>query len=153
NAAGAITTSASRSPSCAAADGSVPGVPGHGPVDAHPAGSEDRRRGSVAAAEGLTIMLPTRDEFWGMPWPRAAAWLMGVNVGMSLLSLAAGELAVRLCRRRVTPPPGPLQRREVLWAAACVVLNGGVAVAGWLLWQAGFLHVRRDASAWAVALD
>jgi len=56
----------------------------------------------VAAAEGLTIMLPTLDEFWVMPWPRAAAWLMGVNVGMFLLSLAAGELAVRLCRRRVT---------------------------------------------------
>jgi sterol desaturase/sphingolipid hydroxylase (fatty acid hydroxylase superfamily) len=34
-----------------------------------------------------------------------------------------------------------------------VVLNGGVAVAGWLLWQAGLLHVRRNASAWAVALD
>jgi hypothetical protein len=63
----------------------------------------------VATAEGLTIM-PTLDEFWAMPWPRAVAWLLGVNVGMFLLSLAVGELLVRVCRRRVTPPPDPLDR-------------------------------------------
>jgi sterol desaturase/sphingolipid hydroxylase (fatty acid hydroxylase superfamily) len=42
---------------------------------------------------------------------------------------------------------------EVVWAAVCVVLNGGVAGAGGVLWRAGLIRVRRDAGAWDVALD
>ena len=89
-----------------------------------------------------------------MRWPEAAGWLLLVNVGVFVLSLAAGELLVRLfADRRVTDPPDPLDRWEVLWAAICVVLNGGVAFAGWLLWRAGYLVVRRETTAWRVALD
>jgi Delta7-sterol 5-desaturase len=98
--------------------------------------------------------LPTLDEFWAMPWPRAVAWLLGINVAMFVLSVLAGEFIARLYRhRRVTPPPAPLDRPEVVWAVVCVVLNGGVAIAGWVLWRAGLLHVRQDAGIWGVVLD
>jgi Delta7-sterol 5-desaturase len=89
-----------------------------------------------------------------MRWPQAAGWLLFINVGVFVLSLAAGELLVRAFPgRRVAPPPEPLDRWEVIWAAACVVLNGGVAFAGWVLWRAGVITVVRDAPAWRVALD
>jgi sterol desaturase/sphingolipid hydroxylase (fatty acid hydroxylase superfamily) len=95
----------------------------------------------------------TLDDFAVMRWPQAVAWLMAANVAVFLLSLAAGEVLVRLFRDRpVTPPPEPLERAEVLWAALCVLLNGGVAVAGWFLWRAGFITVRREGG-WRVLLD
>ena len=89
-----------------------------------------------------------------MPWWEAAGWLLLINVGVFVLSLAAGEALVRLFTdRRVTEPPEPLDRWEVLWALVCVVLNGGVAFAGWLLWRAGYITVRRETTPWRVALD
>lgn len=95
----------------------------------------------------------TLDDFAAMSGPQAAGWLMAINVATFFASLAAGEVLVRLFRGRpVTPPPEPLERAEVLWAALCVLLNGGVAVAGWFLWQAGHIHVRRDAG-WRAVLD
>jgi lathosterol oxidase len=115
--------------------------------------SRQRQALDVGLPEDLTVMVPTLDEFWVMPWPRAVAWLLAINGSMFVLSLAIGELLVRLYRRRrVAPMPEPLERMEVVWAAVCVVLNGGVAVAGWVLWQAGFIHVRTD-TGWGVALD
>ncbi|HEX8916640.1 MAG TPA: sterol desaturase family protein [Humisphaera sp.] len=94
------------------------------------------------------------DDFAVMTWPQAVAWLMAVNVAVFVLSLAAGEALVRLFRDRpVTEPPQPLERAEVLWAALCVVLNGGVAVAGWFLWRAGVITVVRDGGVWRVLLD
>lgn len=93
------------------------------------------------------------DDFAVMSWPHAVAWLMAANVGVFLLSLAAGEVLVRLYRDRpVTPPPRPLERTEVLLAASCVLLNGGVAIAGWFLWQAGFIRVSREIG-WRVVVD
>jgi len=89
-----------------------------------------------------------------MRWWQAAAWLLLINVGVFVLSLAAGEVLVRLFTdRRVAAPPDPLDRWEVIWATVCVVLNGGVAFAGWLLWRAGVIVVRRETAAWRVALD
>jgi lathosterol oxidase len=100
----------------------------------------------------MTLPL-TLDDFAAMSWPRAVAWLMAINVAMFFLSLAAGELLVRMYRSRpVTPPPRPLERAEVVLAAACVVLNGGVAVAGWFLWQAGFIRVSREVG-WRAVVD
>jgi sterol desaturase/sphingolipid hydroxylase (fatty acid hydroxylase superfamily) len=92
-------------------------------------------------------------DFARMTWHEAAAWLVAFNVGVFALSLAAGEVLVRLFRDRpVTPQPEPLEAAEVAWAALCVLLNGGVAIAGWFLWKAGIIHVARG-SAWRVALD
>ncbi len=94
------------------------------------------------------------DVFAPMRWWEAAGWLLLANVGLFALSLAAGEVLVRrFTDRRVTEPPGPLDRMEVLWAASCVALNGLVAFAGWLLWRAGVITVVRDAPPWRVALD
>jgi lathosterol oxidase len=98
-------------------------------------------------------MPPSLDDFATMTWPRAVAWLTAINVAVFLLSLLAGEVLVRLYHDRpVTPEPDPLQWAEVGWAALCVILNGGVAVAGWALWRAGWITVRR-AGGWRVALD
>jgi sterol desaturase/sphingolipid hydroxylase (fatty acid hydroxylase superfamily) len=89
-----------------------------------------------------------------MRWWEAAGWLLLVNVGVLVLSLAAGEVLVRrFTDRRVTDPPSPLDRWEVVWSGLCVVLNGGVAFAGWLLWRAGYVTVRRETTPWRVALD
>jgi lathosterol oxidase len=100
----------------------------------------------------MTLPL-TLDDFAAMSWPQAVAWLTAINVAMFFLSLAAGEVLVRLYRSRpVTPPPKPLERAEVVLAAACVVLNGGVAVAGWFLWRAGIIHVRLGVG-WRVPID
>ena len=98
--------------------------------------------------------MPTSlDHFARMTWPEAAAWLIAFNVGVFALSLAAGEVLVRLFRDRpVTPEPEPLEKAEVAWAALCVLLNGGVAIAGWFLWKAGVIRVVRG-SAWRTALD
>lgn len=95
----------------------------------------------------------TLEQFAAMSWREATAWLMAINVAMFLASLAAGHLLVRLYPDRpVTPAPDPLERREVMWAAACVVLNGGVAVAGWFLWRAGIIRVR-PGWGWRVLID
>ena len=95
----------------------------------------------------------TFDHFAAMNWREATAWLLAINVAMFVLSLAVGEVLVRLFRGRpVTPAPDPLEGREILWAAVCVLLNGGVAVAGWFLWKVGVIRVR-PGSGWRVALD
>lgn len=95
----------------------------------------------------------TLDDFAVMRWPEAAAWLMAFNVAVFVLSVTAGEALVRVYRHRpVAPPPEPLEAREVWWAAACVVLNGCVAIAGWFLWRAGIIRVRPGAG-WWVLLD
>ena len=81
-------------------------------------------------------------------------WLLAANVAVFLLSLAAGELLVRwFTDRRISAPPQPLERAEVLWSALCVLLNGGVAFAGWLLWRAGVITVRRELNPLPILLD
>lgn len=95
------------------------------------------------------------DRFGAMRPVEAAAWAWawGANVLMFFVSLVVGHLLVRAARRRpVTPPPDPLEWREVFWAAVCVVLNGLVAFAGWVLWRAGVIHIRHGGG-WRLVLD
>ena len=57
-------------------------------------------------------------------------------------SIVAGRLLVRLFHDRpVTAAPDPITWQEWALAACCVVLNAGVAVAGWALWRHGWIRV------------
>jgi sterol desaturase/sphingolipid hydroxylase (fatty acid hydroxylase superfamily) len=94
---------------------------------------------------------------WVAAWPplQAVGWLLAENVALFAASLLVGHLLVRVCARHpVTDPPGPLEWQEVALAAACVVVNTAITVAGWFLWRAGVIHVRRDIGprAWLDAL-
>jgi lathosterol oxidase len=83
----------------------------------------------------------------------ATLWLTAANVAMFAVSLAAGHLlAARYGRHPVTPPPDPLSAAEVWLAVGCVILNSGVAIAGWALWRGGWITVRLDVG-WRTLLD
>jgi sterol desaturase/sphingolipid hydroxylase (fatty acid hydroxylase superfamily) len=59
------------------------------------------------------------------------------------VAVVAGEYMVRRWSgNRITPVPGALSKPEVSLAAACVVLNGLVAVAGVVLWREGVIDLR-----------
>jgi sterol desaturase/sphingolipid hydroxylase (fatty acid hydroxylase superfamily) len=75
----------------------------------------------------------------------ATLWLTAANVTMFAASLVVGEfLARRYVERPVTPPPDPLSAAEVWLAIFCIILNSGVAVAGWAMWKGGWIDVRTD---------
>ncbi len=77
----------------------------------------------------------------------AASLSLLVNVVVFLLALFVGEAILRLWRKqKVADPPLPLSRSEVALAAACVVLNSVVMLAGWLLFVRGIVNVDADPS-------
>ncbi len=83
--------------------------------------------------------------------PEAVAGLAVLNVTTFALAVLAGTLATRALQgRRVTPPPEPLTRKEVVYAAAGVAVNTLVTVAAWWLWKSGVLVIRRDVGWFAV---
>ena len=78
-----------------------------------------------------------------MQLARASMWLLAINVAMFVLAVAGGELLIRLfSEKRIADKPDPLQRNELLLAASCVLLNTLVGIAGWILWQHGWIDVR-----------
>jgi sterol desaturase/sphingolipid hydroxylase (fatty acid hydroxylase superfamily) len=92
------------------------------------------------------------DWFWPMSLPQAAMGLLVGNVVLFLLAITFGHLLLWwFADRPVTERPGPIERRELLLAGGCVVLNTVVSVAGWWLWTRGYIGIRRDAGwrAWA----
>src|SRR4051794_31934018 len=94
------------------------------------------------------------DMFWDLTPAQAAVWLTGINVAMLVVAVAAGEVVVRLFRdRAVTPPPDPLDRREILLSISAVALNTIVGFAGWVFWKRGLIVVRRSSDALAIALN
>jgi sterol desaturase/sphingolipid hydroxylase (fatty acid hydroxylase superfamily) len=93
------------------------------------------------------------DVFAGMSAGEAAFWLLVENVALFVLSLAFGHALLAVYRRkRVVEEPGPVEWREIAWAANCVVLNTVVTIAGWWLWRKGIIVIRRDAG-WMTAVD
>jgi sterol desaturase/sphingolipid hydroxylase (fatty acid hydroxylase superfamily) len=91
--------------------------------------------------------------FGSMTMAGASAWLLLINMGLFVLSVGGGELAVAAFRgRRVSPQPKPLELVECLLAASCVLLNTGVAIAGWLLWRHGWITIRTGGG-WHALLD
>jgi sterol desaturase/sphingolipid hydroxylase (fatty acid hydroxylase superfamily) len=83
--------------------------------------------------------------------PEAFGWLVVLNVGTFALALAAGCLAARVFRaRRIVTEAGPLSRKELLYSASGIVVNTLITLAGWFLWRAGILVIRRDGGWYAV---
>jgi sterol desaturase/sphingolipid hydroxylase (fatty acid hydroxylase superfamily) len=83
----------------------------------------------------------------------AALFFLALNVALFAGSLLLGHLIIaRFGFRRVTDPPSPLERQEVVLAALCVVLNAGVTLAGWFLWRDGVITARRGVG-WRIGLD
>ncbi|MEU6233907.1 sterol desaturase family protein [Kitasatospora sp. NPDC047058] len=89
----------------------------------------------------------------GLGLVEVSAGALAANLGLLVVSLLGGGLLVRRYgeQRRVTPPPPPPDRREVLLAAVAVLLNSAVGVAGWLLWQAGWIRLNGGAGLPALA--
>lgn len=91
-----------------------------------------------------------------MPLLEAALLVMFANTAMFFVALVAGEYLVKLfAAHRITPAPEPVTTAEVVLAAACVVLNGLVAVAGVILWREDFIRLRQygDYSTLLVLVD
>lgn len=75
----------------------------------------------------------------------AAVAMLLLNVLICLGGLGGGALLLRLFpSRRVALPPPPVQRRELAFVAATVVLNSVVTGAGLWLWRRGVIVFRTD---------
>lgn len=91
------------------------------------------------------------DWLWNLSPVQAVFWLTVANIAVFAMSLIGGYLLVILfAKQPVGDAPDPLSWQEVALAAGCVVLNSGVAIAGWWLWKAGYIDVRRDFGWWVV---
>ncbi len=83
----------------------------------------------------------------------ASGWLIVLNVSTVVLSLLAGCIATSAFGQfRIVGSADRLSKREVAYAAAGVAVNTLVTIAGWCLWKAGILEIRRD-TGWRVLLD
>lgn len=85
------------------------------------------------------------DAFAGMTAAEAWSWSFVENLALLALTVGVGQLLSWAYRARtVGPPPPPVEAREVALALSCVVGNTMVTMAGWWLWRAGHLTIRRD---------
>jgi Delta7-sterol 5-desaturase len=90
------------------------------------------------------------DAFARMPVGVAVCWMLVENLLLFALALALGQLLIRTCGSRlVGPAPPPVEPREVALALSCVAFNTLVTAAGWWLWRAGYIVIRRDTGLWA----
>lgn len=81
----------------------------------------------------------------------AAFWLLMQNILQFAMCLIVGQVLVMLfAARRTIAAPDPIERREVLLALSCIVLNTMVAVGGWFLWRAGVIKINKDLGLWTV---
>jgi len=103
--------------------------------------------------EMLRHGIDTTLDWWLVRTPaEAAALMLLINIATTIAALVIGYGLTRaFAGRRVTPPPEPLDRLEILLAVSCILLNSVVTFIGWWLWQAGYITVRRDTdlAAWA----
>lgn len=94
------------------------------------------------------------DWLWRLELREATLWSLAVNVVVFILALLLGDALVRLWRHRpIALAPPPLSRSEVGLAAACVVLNSGVMLAGWGLFRTSVIRVFVEASIVRVVAD
>ncbi len=93
---------------------------------------------------------------WAARWSPVSAlgWTFLENVGLFTATLLIGQLLVRrYARFPVSDPAPPLTRTEIVWAGVCVLLNTVVTVAGWWLWQLGWIHIRTSGGVFRILLD
>ena len=82
------------------------------------------------------------------------AWSLALNFALLLVSVAIGEILVRLlANRRCSGPAGPLTAVEISLAATCVVLNAVVTVVGAVLYQRDWITVLTEFPPWRAAVD
>ena len=97
---------------------------------------------SIFAEEAATSLNYILDQ---LAWGPAAALLLLENLVIFGLAVGLGGLVVRACRNHpVAPPPGPIERTEIVYAAVTVLLNTAVTVAGLWLYRRGIVRFRRD---------
>lgn len=93
------------------------------------------------------------DAFARMPLGEALFWMLIENLLLFGLALGLGQILIRAYgTRRVGPAPPPVDAREVGLALSCVGFNTLVTLAGWWLWRAGVIVIRRD-TGWRAWLD
>lgn len=86
-----------------------------------------------------------------LPLWKAALGLLLQNFLVFALALLSGHLFVRLFRkRRVSPLPGPITRKEILLSILTVALNTVVTIIGWHLWRTGVVRFREDVGLWSL---
>lgn len=89
-----------------------------------------------------------------LPLAEAAGLSLAVNLLVFGGALTLGAVLERVFGgRRVARKPPRITPLEVGLAAACVVLNSVVMVAGWLLFREGIVRVEGTAHAWRWLLD
>lgn len=80
-----------------------------------------------------------------LPYGPASALLLVENLLLFAGALGGGALLVRWFRHRpVSPPPPPIGRAEIAWAASTVALNTAVTIAGLWLYRRGVIRFRKD---------
>jgi sterol desaturase/sphingolipid hydroxylase (fatty acid hydroxylase superfamily) len=90
------------------------------------------------------------DAFARMSTSEAVCWMLVENLLLFALALGLGEVLLRAYgTRRVGPVPSSVEVREIALALSCVAFNTLVTVAGWWLWRAGYIVIRRDTGVWA----
>jgi sterol desaturase/sphingolipid hydroxylase (fatty acid hydroxylase superfamily) len=89
-----------------------------------------------------------------MPLEQAILLSLLGNVLMFAAALLVGEALVRRYHDKAnSPPPEPISRPEIMFAAICVVLNALVAVFGIVLWRAQIINLRPNGSVLETVID
>lgn len=91
------------------------------------------------------------DWLWSISLSQASAFFFALNILILLGAFLAEQVAARLFT--AAPRPTRASPLELLLACATVTINTVISVAGWLLWQHGYLHLNRTATALTVLCD
>lgn len=100
--------------------------------------------GIAGLLDGIAAQI---EAFRTLPFSEVVTRTLLLNVAIFVLTLAAGEVMIRLFRTKaVAEPPPPITRLEWLLATCTVLANSLVLVVGAILWRAGWITVRFDLS-------
>jgi sterol desaturase/sphingolipid hydroxylase (fatty acid hydroxylase superfamily) len=93
----------------------------------------------------MNLIVETLDSMRTMPLVWASFWAAVINVVQFGMALAFGHWLVKVYGdKRVSEPPEPLSRTEIVLAVSCVVINSLVFVAGLVMWRTGVIRVHYE---------